>query len=77
MSEEEHHKLAVVHTCSSDGEGEIVIDYLETNGVKAFIDHNLPHLALPVSDDARVLVHEDDAEKARELLAAREQGGGA
>ncbi len=68
----QEHELVPVHTCADDGEAEIIIEYLQANGIEAILDSNMPHSVLPVSDDARVLVNRDDAEMAGQLLAERE-----
>lgn len=72
MSEqEEHHGLVSIHACGTDEEANIVIAFLEQNGIKARLQTDLPHNVLPVSGDCEVYCHEDDAPEAMRLI--REQ----
>lgn len=75
MTENNHHGLEVVHVSRDDEEAEIIVGFLQSNGIEAIIDSNLTHSVLPVEDDARILVNEDDAERARQLIAEREAPG--
>ena len=68
----EEHDLEVVYECTDDGEAEIIIEYLQSNGIEAMENSNLPHSMLPVAGDAQVVVNEADAEEARRLLKERE-----
>mgnify|MGYP006307909459 CR=1 FL=1 len=69
---QQEHNLVPVHTCADDTEAEVIIEYLGANGIEAISDSNIPHSVLPVSDDARVLVNREDAGRAKQLLAQRE-----
>ena len=71
MEEREHHELIDICPCSGEVEANIVISFLQENGIEAHTDSNLPHSIYPVAGDAMVYVHEDDAERARALLAER------
>ncbi len=64
----EHHNLVPIYVCEDDGEAEIIVEFLASNDINAMIDSNVPHSTLPVAEDARILVHEDDAEEAKRLL---------
>ncbi len=65
----EHHGLVSIHACGQDEEANIVIAFLEENGIHAKLETDLPHSVLPVSSDCLVYVHEDDAEAAKTLIA--------
>ncbi len=76
----EDHELVSIHNCEDDGEAEIIIDFLETNDIKAIVDSNVPHSVLPVVSDAHIMVNHADEAEARRLLeerekAAEEEGG--
>lgn len=71
MEEQEHHNLVDVCACGSDGEAAIIIGLLREYGIEAHRDSDLPHSVYPVVSDATVYVHEDDAERAKALLAER------
>jgi len=69
MSEDkEHHNLVSVFECGNDFQAEIIISFLNENGIEAFEGSNLPHSVYPVSGDAQILVNEEDAHAARKLL---------
>ena len=72
MTDAEEHELEAVYEGGSDGEAQIVIEFLEANGIQAFENSNLPHSITPVLSDAQVMVNKEDAEQARELLRSRE-----
>ena len=70
----EDHEVRIVHVCEDDQEAEIIIDFLQANGIEAMLDSNLPHSVLPVAGDVRILVNHSDAEEAVRLLESREGG---
>ncbi len=72
MTNPEEHDLEPVFEGGTDETAQIVIEFLEANGIQAFENSNLPHSIYPVLGDAQVLVNKNDAEKARQLLKARE-----
>lgn len=70
--EKDEHELVVVHVCEDDEEANIIIGFLESNGIEAALDTEGPHAVFPVEGDSQVVVNAADAERARVLLAERE-----
>lgn len=71
----EEHELEMVYACKDDEEAEIIIGFLNSHGIEANIDSDMPHIAFPVEDDSKIYVNSEDAEQARELLASRNAEG--
>ncbi len=71
----EEHGLEMVYACKDDEEAEIIVGYLNSNGIEANIDSDLPHITFPVEDDSKIYVNRENAAQARELLAARNVEG--
>lgn len=71
-TESEDHELVSVYSCESDEDAEIVVGYLEANGIDAMLSNEVPHSVFPVSGDAHVLVNASDADEARRLIRGRE-----
>ena len=69
MTKKKEHDLVTVHECADDIEAQVIISFLESEGIEAFLDSDMPHAVWPVSADANVLVNKADAEKARTLIA--------
>ncbi len=65
--------MVPVHTCWSDTEASVVISFLESHGISAQANSEVPHSILPVTvgglGRVRVLVTEDDAAMAEFVLA--------
>lgn len=61
-----------VHTCWNDAEAEIVIGLLRAHDIDARANSEIPHTILPLTTDGlgeiQVLVREEDAELAHEIL---------
>ena len=81
MSDAEMERPVVpVHVCYDDGEAEIVIGLLRSHGIEGIANSEVPHSVLPVTVDGlgkvQVLVDEKVAERAREIIAEREQESG-
>ena len=72
MTDQNDHGLTMVHECDDDDEANIVIGFLQSNGIEARIDSDLPHAILPVEGDSKIYVNHEDAEKAKKLLADRD-----
>ena len=66
------HELESVFECGTDDTAQIVISFLESNGIHAFENSEMPHSVLPVLSDAQVLVNKADAGRAHSLLEAFE-----
>ena len=64
MESKQPYNLKIFRKCMTDIEAQMIVDLLERNGIYAIIDSTLPHSILPVSDDAVVLVREEDYEQA-------------
>ncbi len=73
-SDHEEHDLEIVHACEDDEESNIIIGYLRSQGIEAQIESELPHDVLPVEGDSRIYVNQEDAARARQLIAERESG---
>lgn len=69
MGKAEKHGLVAVCACPDDFDAQVVVSFLKSKGVQAFVDNEMPHSIYPVTADSQVLVNEEDAEKARRLLA--------
>ena len=72
MTNSNEHELESVFECVTDDTAQIVISFLETNGIHAFENSDMPHSIFPVLSDAQVVVNKADAERARSLLEAFE-----
>ena len=70
--EKDEHELVVVHVCEDDDEANVIIGFLESNGIEAVLDTEGPHAVFPVEGDAQIVVNAADAERAQILLAERE-----
>ena len=64
----EEHNLTLVKSCATDGEAEVIITYLQANGIEAAIESNLPLNTLPDLSDCQVYVNKSDAAEALRLL---------
>jgi len=78
MAEHEGERPVVtVHECYNDGEAEIVIALLRDHGIEGIANSEIPHSVLPVTTDGlgkvRVLVDEDVAEKARDIISSSQE----
>lgn len=73
MEQQQSHNLKVLRKCVSDLEAQMIVDLLQANGINAIIDSSLPHSVLPVSDDAVVLIREEDYEQALKICNAIEK----
>lgn len=66
-----------VHECYDDGEAEVVIALLREYGIEGIANSEVPHSVLPVTADGlgkvRVLVDEDVAEKARDIISKSQE----
>ena len=71
----EPHELEMVYACDDDEEAAIVIGFLNSQGIEANIDSDLPHDTFPVEGDSKIYVNQNDAETARALLAERDAAG--
>ncbi len=64
--------MVSVHTCWNDAEAEIVIGLLRAHEIEARANSEIPHTILPLTTDGlgeiHVLVREEDAAIAREVL---------
>jgi hypothetical protein len=69
----EEHELVAVHICANDEEADVIISYLEANGIEAMLSTEMPHSIIAVTDDAAVLVNHVDVDEARHLLAKRDK----
>lgn len=70
---ERERPVVTVHECYNDGEAEVVIALLRDHGIEGIANSEVPHSVLPVTADGlgkvRVLVDEDVAEKARNIIS--------
>ena len=75
-SEEKERSVVPVHICHSDTEAQVIIALLRGRGIESFANSEVPHSVLPVTADGlgevQVLVDEDIAEQAREIIASSE-----
>jgi hypothetical protein len=69
MTKKKEHELVTAHECTDDIEAQVIISFLESEGIEAFLDSDMPHSVWPVSADANILVNKTDADKARALIA--------
>lgn len=67
----EGHRLVAVHAAANDSDAQVVLALLRAHGIEGYEENTLPHSVYPVPADSRILVHEDDAEAARAVIAAR------
>lgn len=69
--------MVTVHVCWSDGEAAIVMAYLESQGIESRMNSEVPHTVLPLTVDGlgevRVMVVEEDADRARQVLRERQE----
>lgn len=76
--DENERPMVSVHVCWNDNVADIVVTVLENRGIDARANSEVPHSVLPITADGlakvEVLVREDDAEEARDILAAYEDG---
>ena len=67
--------MIAVHTCWNDAEAEIVIGFLRVHDIEARANSEIPHSILPLTTDGlgeiQVLVSEEDAALAREIIRQR------
>lgn len=70
-TEFEDHELVSVFSCENDEEADIIVGFLEANGIDAVRNNEVPHSVFPVSSDAHVLVNASDADEARRLIRER------
>jgi len=72
MSDKE---MTIVHTENDEAAGQIVVGFLQSNGIEAMISEDDAGDQLPSLEGVRgvqVFVPVEDAERARKLLAERE-----
>ena len=71
-SSDDHAEPVVVATYPDRGEAEVTKAHLASNGIEAFIIDEVEGGMLPVEGDAgvTVLVHAQDADAARQVLAS-------
>ena len=72
MSDKE---MTIVHTENDEAAGQIVVGFLQSNGIDAMISEDDAGDQLPSLEKVRgvqIFVPVEDAERARELLAQRE-----
>lgn len=73
--EEQGHEMdyEAVYECNTDGEAQVIVSYLENNGIDAFTNSSWPHTTFPVTTagegEVVVIVSRDDADRAKELIA--------
>jgi hypothetical protein len=71
--------MVPIHECWSDSEGVIVVSVLREQGVEARLNSEVPHTVMPLTaaglGKVEVLVSEDDADRAREILKNYEEAG--
>jgi hypothetical protein len=67
--------LVPVLVCQGDSEAHVAVSYLASVGIAARVNSEVPQELLPLSVDilgrVQVLVREDQAEQAREILEER------
>lgn len=70
--------LVSIHTCWSDGEADVIVAFLESNRIEAFISTQIDHALFPMTTDGLAEIHirvpERSAERARALLAEQVSG---
>ncbi len=78
MSELDSNKLVPVHVCWSDTEADVIMSFLAANEVKTITSSRMDHTVFPVIADGlgeiRILVAEEDAARAIELLRECQAG---
>lgn len=77
--DENERPLVPVHECWDDAEAEIVVGVLRDYGIEARANSEVPHSVLPVTADGlakiQVLVNEQDATRAREVIDEHRKAG--
>lgn len=71
----EDHEMVSVYECENDEEADIIVGLLESYGIEAVLNTEMPHSVLPVSADAHILVNHADADEARKIIRDAEEDG--
>ncbi len=71
----EDHGLVSVYECENDEEADIIVGLLESYGIEAVLNSEMPHSVLPVNADAHILVNHADAEEARRIIEDAKENG--
>lgn len=70
--DEDGHPMMTVHRCWNDIEAEVIIGLLRAHDIEASANSEVPHSVLPIIADGlgevSVLVRQDDATRAREII---------
>ena len=75
LFDDEGRPLVRVHTCNNDQEAAIVLAYLESRGVAARANSEIPHSILPITvgelGAVDIMVEQHEADRARRILKER------
>ncbi len=80
LFDDEGRPLIRVETCNNYQEAAIVLSYLESRGISARSNSEIPHAILPITvgelGAVEIMVEQQDAERARRLLRERREEAG-
>lgn len=72
--------IETVHTCWGDQEAAIIVSLLNSNGIAAVRNSEVPHDVYPLTVDGlgavEIRVPAEDADRAREIIAQEVEGEG-
>jgi len=74
MESEEHARpMTPVHVCWDDNEANIIASILREQGIESQLNSEIPHNVMPLKTaglgEVRVLVDDENLDKAREIIA--------
>ena len=72
MTQEHERSMVAIYVCHDDNEAAIIVSVLADGGVEALVNSDVAHTVLPVlagvAGEVRVLVDEDKAERALQVI---------